>query len=310
MYESLRDCCDNFNLFILAFDDTCWRTLAGLDLPSVTVISLREFEDERLAHVKHARSEVEYCYTCTPSLVRYVIEEYQQDVCTYVDADIYFYSSPQILLDELAGSSVMITEHRYTAQIDRTKKFGRYCVQFNSFRHDEAGMEALKWWREACIDWCFLKVERNRYADQKYLDDWPTRFDGVHVLQHAGGGVAPWNVQQYDVFESDGKLCCRHKQTGQEFELIFYHFQQLTFNTGGKVDLGIYPLSADVIELLYKPYIRHLYHVRAELHKRDPSLEPQTSSYARRDLRMPHIYLYRKLTGTYNVLNESDFLAG
>jgi len=308
MYESLKDCCDYFNLFILAFDDTCLKVLAALDLPHVTLISMREFEDEALLNVKQTRSDAEYCYTCTPSLIHYVMEKYEPEICTYIDADTYFYASPQALLDELQHDSVMITEHRYTPNINRARKFGKYCVQFNSFRRDAAGLKVLQWWREACIDWCYVKVEKSRYADQKYLDDWTTRFEGVHVMQHPGGGVAPWNVQQYDVFEKSGKPFCRDKKTGEVFEIIFYHFQQLVFTNDGKVDLGIYELSDNVIRLLYKPYIRHLNRVQAALRKRDASLDPQGSSHTRRDQQMPHMYLYRKLTNTYNVLDETDVL--
>ena len=68
---------------------------------NVTVISLREFEDQKLLIAKENRSSGEYCWTCTPSTVLYVLDHYDVDSCTYIDADLYFFSSPQILIDEV-----------------------------------------------------------------------------------------------------------------------------------------------------------------------------------------------------------------
>lgn len=48
MYESLKRYTLEFHLFILAFDDKCERILKQLRLENVTIISLKDFEDEEL----------------------------------------------------------------------------------------------------------------------------------------------------------------------------------------------------------------------------------------------------------------------
>ena len=90
-----------------------------------------------------------------------------------------------------------------------------------------------------------LEEIKEKFGDQKYLDDWTVRFEGVHVLKNLGGGVAPWNIQQYKLEE---KL----------FELIFYHFHDLKFLYKNQVDLGGYQLRKEDIKILYKPYLNHL----------------------------------------------------
>jgi hypothetical protein len=65
------------------------------------------------------------------------------------------------------------------------------------------------------------------------------------VLKHLGGGVAPWNVQQYKLEE-------------KFFELIFYHFHGLKFLLNDQVDLGFFQLRKEDIKILYKPYLIHL----------------------------------------------------
>ena len=131
MYESLNRHCKDFHLYVFAFNDECFSVLKSLYLANMTVISLPEFEDEELLKVKPTRSRGEYCWTCSSSTILYVLDNYDVDHCTYIDADLYFCASPQILLDEMDESeSVLITPHRYTPQYDQSEKTGRGIYSF------------------------------------------------------------------------------------------------------------------------------------------------------------------------------------
>lgn len=120
MYESLKEHCNDFNLYIVAFDDKCLEVLKTLNLSNVHVLALNDFEDKELLDVKPTRTLDFYRFTCTPSVILYIIEKYNAEVCTYIDADLYLYSSPQVLLDELRDNSVIITEQRFTPKYDWT----------------------------------------------------------------------------------------------------------------------------------------------------------------------------------------------
>jgi len=188
MYESLERCSGDFHLYVFAFDDKSYELLQKLDYEYMTVISLDSFEDDELLKVKSERGAGEYCWTCTPSVIKYAIENYDLDSCTYLDADLYFFANPAVLIDEMKGASVLITDHRYTSEYDQSATSGIYCVQFMTFKNNDFGLNVLNWWRDACIEWCFNRFEDGKFGDQKYLDDWPNRFEGIHVLQHLGGG--------------------------------------------------------------------------------------------------------------------------
>ena len=54
-----------------------------------------------------------------------------------------------------------------------------------SFRNDPNGLDALRWWTERCLEWCYSEPEH--FGDQRYLQEWPTSRPGVHVLRHPGG---------------------------------------------------------------------------------------------------------------------------
>jgi len=288
MYESLKAQSDDFHLYIFAFDNRSVTLLKKLRLDHVTVISLQEFEDEKLLSIKNARTAGEYCWTCTPSIIKYCIETYNLDNCTYLDADLYFFSDPSVLIEEMGNNSILITEHRYTLQYDQSATSGVYCVQFMTFKNDDNGMNVLNWWRDACNEWCYARFEDGKFGDQKYLDDWTTRFEGIHVLQHLGGGVAPWNIQQYEL-------------TNPAFKLIFYHFHAFKFLSNATVELGNYKLRYADLQMLYKPYLEHLEQIKDTISKIDITYDYHGISKPNTDWKTPLRSIKRRLKGSYNV---------
>lgn len=297
MYESLSEYCNSFHLYVFAFDDLCLNILKKKELKNVTVISLSEFEDSKLLAVRPTRSIGEYCWTCTPSIIKYAIEKFDLPICTYLDADIYFFADPAVLIKEMGDKSILITEHRYTPKYDQSATSGIYCVQFMVFKNDKYGMKALNWWREACLEWCYSRYEDGKFGDQKYLDDWAARFENVHVLQHLGGGVAPWNIQQYDLSEKD-------------FDLVFYHFHALKFLENNYVELGNYRLNDLDIDNLYSPYIKKLIEIRKEIQMHNEAFDFNGTQYSKFHWKKPISNLKRKIRGEYNIIKLSDLVNG
>ena len=253
MYQSLEKHCANFHLYIFAFDTHCFQVLFSLQLSHATIISLDEFENNSLLAVKKERTAGEYCWTCASSTIKYCLETYQLEHCTYVDADLLFFNDPVVLIAEMENKSVLITEHKFTPCYDQSEASGRYCVQFMTFKHTKEGMEVLNWWIEACLNWCFNRVEDGKFGDQKYLDDWQTRFSTVHVLKHLGGGVAPWNVQQYSFKNKLNRVTGKEILTGEQFDLVFYHYHGFHYTSN-----NCYSLSDNVYEILRNP-VNHIY---------------------------------------------------
>jgi hypothetical protein len=126
------------------------------------------------------------------------------------------------------------------------------------FKNDANGLKVLNWWRDECIKWCFNRCEDGKFGDQKYLDDWTTRFEGVHELQHLGGGVAPWNMIDYKIKSISGKLYVKHKTKHEYVPLVFVHFHDVRFLKEDAVRLSGYDVPKKIIKLLYYPYIKSL----------------------------------------------------
>lgn len=276
MYESLLQHCPDFHLYVFAFDDKCYGYLKKLNREHLTVITLKEFEDPELLRVKSSRSAAEYCWTSTPSTIRYCIQNFNLENCTYIDADMLFYSDPKVLIEEMGDRSVLITEHRYTKEYDQSGTSGKYCVQFVTFKKNESGMKVLEWWRNACIEWCYARHEDGKFGDQKYLDDWTSRFDGIHELKHLGGGIAPWNVQQYIFKNENSGITGVERTTKTKFKAVFYHYHSLKFYKQDMLTLCDegYELSKEVIDIFYRPYIKILDRIGKEIKTIDASFDP------------------------------------
>jgi len=262
MYNSLiANCTEDFNLWILCMDDMTYDLLEKMNLPNIKLITLSEFESPELLKIKTERSVAEYSWTCASNFIWFLSQKYQKlKTLIYLDADLYFFNDPKILIEELGDKDVMITEHRYTKKYDQTITSGKYCVQFMIFKNNPNGLMVLDWWRRACLDWCFARIDNGRFGDQKYLDDWMTRFNCIYELQHLGGGVAPWNVQQY-VFSKtkNSKIIGKEISSNRKFPLIFYHFHDFHLISKNKYyACGSYFLTKNVKNLIYRQYFKNL----------------------------------------------------
>lgn len=309
LYNSLEKVCRDFHLYIFAFDEQTNDILNKLNLAHATIIPLAQLEDEELLSIKPGRTLTEYCWTATPKTIYYVIKKFNADSCTYLDADVYFYSSPKVIFDEMGDSSVLITEHRFSPEYrHEIKKSGKYCVQFITFKNDIYGMEALNWWKDQCIIWCYNRVEDGKFGDQMYLDDWTARFKKVHELQHLGGGLAGWNISQYEFYNQDGKFYGVEKKSGSIFDVVFYHFHYLKFYTNGKLELGPRIISKKAKNYFYRPYLRELEDIKKKVQMINPNVDPHGTEQQIYNWRTPLRYVKRKLLGFHNVTKLDDFL--
>jgi hypothetical protein len=251
-------------LWVLCLTDLCFEVLRRLAPAGVRPLHLRDLEvaDPALAAARRDRTVMEYYFTCTPALPLYLLEhERDLDLITYLDADLFFFEDPEPLFSELGERSVAIVPHRFPPRLRELERHGIYNVGWLTFRRDERGLTCLRWWRERCLEWCHDRVEPGRFAEQKYLDDWPQRFPGVVALRHPGANVAPWNLEAH-------RLTLQGERVRVDGEpLIFYHAHGL--QEGRVPDPGLdqygVALTPLVRDHVYGPYLRALDQERLEV---------------------------------------------
>jgi len=269
MYRSLERTRPSFHLTAFCFDELAEEMLAKLGLEQMSVVSLRDLEafDAELLSTKSDRTPTEYCWTATPALPLYMFDSRPElDEITYLDADLLFFSDPEPLFQEMGDASILITPHRFAPEHAQHAINGIYNVQFLAFRRDARGLECLRWWHDRCIEWCYYRLEDGKLGDQKYLDDWPERFEGVHVLEHKGGGLGPWNITQYEVVNRAGRVMV------DDDPLVFYHYHRVKLLDNGGYDWHPpgYPISRSDHKLVYVPYLAALKAAVREVRTIDP----------------------------------------
>ena len=246
-----------FQLFVLCLDRETHHYLKLKNYKFISLILIDEIESyyPELLYAKGNRTLVEYYFTLSPVLPLYILESYKINQITTMDADIFFLSNPGQLFKEIEKHSISITPHNFSEDLIYLGIYGEYNISFQSFKNNKEGLECLMKWKEQCLEWCYDMVEGNKFADQKYLNDWPDLYKDLFEIKIIGTGVAPWNLNSYLIENTgeDGKLTNR---------LIFYHFQQLRFVGKNIIDLGLSDYLNEVnkiiINKIYRPYIKNL----------------------------------------------------
>lgn len=254
LHASLQKVAPNSRLWIICIDELVEQQINSLNLDHVSTIPLRIIETDELRAVKPTRTVGEYCWTLTPFAPQSVFDlAPDAERVTYLDSDLFFFSSPEIIFSEFESSKkhVLITEHAYAPELDRTAQSGRFCVQFMTFRRTQESFGVMKWWQDRCIEWCFDRNEDGKFGDQKYLDQWPALFPNqVHILSQVDKTLAPWNV---DYFLSKNPIGLMP---------VFYHFQSFRIVSDKLARLYI---GVSISENAYRFYEKYLISISQQI---------------------------------------------
>lgn len=256
LHESLVARNPHLRLIILCLDQRTHAILSRLILPQVDLVSLGQLHlyDPELAQAEQNRTRVEYYFTSKSVLMNYVLDHFEKpERVTYLDSDLFYFNDPALLENEVEGSSIALTPHAFPGRLAERERYGKFNAGWVSAGADPEGRAFLQWWRRQCIDWCMVKVEPHRFADQKYLDQVPGVFPNCRVVNFGGANVAPWNLAGRRIDLTAEALCI------DAAPLIFYHFHGVRrvawrFYDSGLLAYGV-ALTPAIRRYLYRPYL-------------------------------------------------------
>ena len=269
--DSLRKNGDSRTLYIIAHDKATRVQIESLNLKFSRVVELSELEQQypELRVAKMNRSRIEYIFCLTPFVVSYAHSISGSSMVTYLDADLYFFKSPEFALEGFSeNANVSIIEHYFHPKYVHLSEYGTFNVGWIAFRMQKDGNSTLDWWRLACIESTSTTVSEKVYADQKYLNEFSSQFNETQVNVKQGLNIAPWNIENY--------LQKNIGETEALSNLVFFHFSGLRIYRKIIV-LGLsgysFTPSRQIKRQVYKPYAKSLNEAGKKL-----NLNPQIDS--------------------------------
>jgi glycosyltransferase involved in cell wall biosynthesis len=258
LFSSLEANAVDFKLYCFCMDEESYQFISSKKEEKLIAIAIESLLEEmpELREAKKNRSLVEFFFTCSSGICKYLFKKFSFiSELVYLDSDLYFFDSPEKIFKEIGAASISIVPHRFEG-INRLRNiYGYYNVGWVSFRRDSEGMACLDEWYSNCIAWCYDKLESNKYADQKYLDNWNVNYKNVFIIKNKGVNAAPWNIGNYKVTLKNEKLFI------DDSPLVFYHYASLKclgeayYTTCSSYFTSLKPI---VKEKIYRHYIRKL----------------------------------------------------
>lgn len=252
LYHSLeRHSTEPFMLHVLACDDDAFWLLAELNMPNIEIVSLPALEQvAKLQGIRATRTWTEYLWTLASVFMEYTLPGTES--ITYLDADLFFFSDPKAIFDEIGERSIGIVPHRF-ADKDRPRLApnGEYNVGVLYAKNSEVGRRCITRWAEQCREWCYYRNEPGKFADQKYLDDWPAFYGReVAIITNLGVNLGPWSIGNFRLAAFQGRVFVSDEHERVD-ELVAYHYHEFR----DREHLTRWPLRETDKQLVYEPYL-------------------------------------------------------
>lgn len=139
---------------------------------SLSVVNVHSHNDlnEEFEELLEDRNPLEVITSMKP---RFIIEAMgkvpDKSFVVYLDPDIMTFSPIEISDSSLGADFYVFAQLGIPKSAQ--KLYGRFNAGLLIIKKTPISMKMLRTWYRLCQEWCLLKVEEEKYADQKYLDE-------------------------------------------------------------------------------------------------------------------------------------------
>ncbi len=201
--------------------------LGSCDLPSqLEIYYAEQILGDRFKKLSFMYSIIELCTNIKPAVLRYFLSE--SDYVYYVDPDMYFYQSPDIINSEFGSHDVIITPHSLSPILDGANpselefmRAGVYNLGFIGLKKSKNSADFLEWWASRCEFYGLNETSSGLFVDQKFIDIAVAFYPFIGILRNYGVNVGYWNLHERIISaESD----CIFVNSDR---LVLFHFSGL-----------------------------------------------------------------------------------
>lgn len=191
------------------------------------ILTLEDFQQSVRSNLYHL-PVVEACTAIKGEAMLHLLNRPQVDIATYLDPDLYFYQSLNLINVEHEQFDVLLTPHLLyppvatshilNDEIHGVAKHGVFNLGFISCRSTNQALQVVSWWADRLSEYCRVDYFEGLFTDQKWFDMAPAYFDCIGIVKHQGWNVAPWNFHERNI---KGAL---------NDQLFFIHFSKFPSN--------------------------------------------------------------------------------
>lgn len=220
----------DYKLYYLCLDSSSYDILTDLNTKynfNIIPIQVTDIEQSHpeLLDLKVSNFS-EYCFSFSSLLPLHIFNTYNESSTLYLDSDVYFYNSPELIFKEIGNKDVGMIRHRH---VGREHPAGEYNVNCVYFKNSTKAQKVLNWWYQAYQ----TKIPTNlsTCGDQKYLEGFENIIssEDIAIIDDLVGHGAPWNYQLYTYgdFKNEPKSITWEEKSQL---LIFNHFSKFGFD--------------------------------------------------------------------------------
>jgi hypothetical protein len=144
---------------------------------------------EQIADLSKTRNGLEVITSLKPIFMNRILNAIKAgDVLIYFDSDLIFFER-SITIDYLLMDNSFVVFQQLGVSQESQRKYGKFNAGLVALKKCKDSEALLSEWSMKCIDWCQLRAENGKYADQKYLDAFSGR-DGFRGAAGLGDNVS------------------------------------------------------------------------------------------------------------------------
>lgn len=159
--------------FLICVDREGERLLQEIvSTPNLLIIPFENLFLSKTEYEKHltCRTKFEALISIKPTLLNEISVNFDDgEHFIYLDTDVYFFDSIDKYLKKNGDLSFIVFQHMYVNETIEYR-YGKYNAGFVILRKNNHSRAILDEWSRLCSEWCFIRSEPGRFADQGYLD--------------------------------------------------------------------------------------------------------------------------------------------